>query len=42
MTRVPTLALTREHGQTLVHEVVAMTLIVFAVLGALSLLGRLP
>jgi hypothetical protein len=31
----------REEGQTLASEVVAMALIVFAVLGAVSLLGRL-
>lgn len=31
----------REDGQTLAYEVVAMALIVFAVLGAISLVGRL-
>jgi hypothetical protein len=31
----------REDGQTLASEIVAMALIVFAVLGAFSLLGRL-
>ena len=30
-----------EDGQTLVSEAVAMALIVFAILGAISLLGRL-
>ena len=31
----------REDGQTLATEVVAMALMVFAILGAFSLLGRL-
>jgi hypothetical protein len=31
----------REDGQTMASEVVAMALIVFAILGVLSLLGRL-
>lgn len=31
----------REDGQTLAYEVVAMALIVFAILGAVSLFGRL-
>lgn len=32
----------REDGQALVHEVLALALIVFAVFGVYSLLGRLP
>jgi hypothetical protein len=31
----------REEGQGLAHEAVALALIIFAVLGAISLLGRL-
>jgi hypothetical protein len=31
----------REDGQTLAYEAVAMALIVFAILGAVSLVGRL-
>jgi hypothetical protein len=31
----------REEGQTLAYEAVAMALIIFAILGALSLVGRL-
>ncbi len=31
----------REDGQTLAYEAVAMALIIFAILGAISLVGRL-
>ena len=31
----------REEGQALMHEALALALIVFAVLGAISLIGRL-
>jgi hypothetical protein len=31
----------REDGQTLAYEAVAMALVVFAILGAISLVGRL-
>jgi hypothetical protein len=32
----------REDGHTLTSEVIALVLVIFAILGAISLLGRLP